>query len=289
VEPDLDLVAEAVGSRPIAWQAARASGYTRSGAWRFETPDGSAFVKQAADEGSLSMLRREALVYSHVSGSFLPSFLGFADAGDRATLAVEFLADAHWPPPYPADVTPLFDALELVAAAEPPPELPAQGPPRSRWERVAADPEPLLSLGLCSREWLESSLDALIAAEAGAVFEGDKLVHNDVYSGNVCFTTRGAVLVDWGAAVRGSRWIDVAFAVLSVRVEGDTSPIVDFPDEGPFAAARSGHCAVEATAPLPEWAEPDATLREDQAQDLRHALRWAAEVLDLPTLGPYRG
>lgn len=289
MEPNLELIAEAVGSAPITWEPLRSGGYTRSRAWRVSTADGVVFAKEADDEGSLHMLRREAVVYKGVTGRFLPSFVGFADAGNRATLVVEFLADAHWPPPYPADVTPLFEALEHVAASDPPPELPAHGPRFARWERVAADPAPFLSLGLSSRAWLESSLDSLIAAEAGAVFEGDQLVHNDVYSGNVGFTSRGAVLVDWGAAVRGSRWIDVAFAVLSVRVEGGTSPIVDFPDEGPFAAALSGHCAVEATAPLPEWAEPDATLREDQAQDLRHALRWAAEVLDLPPLGPYRG
>jgi len=210
--------------------------------------------------------------------------VGFADASERAVLAVEFVENACWPPPYPADVTPLFDALESVAAAEPPPKLPAQGPRFSRWERVAADPAPLLGLGLCSRAWLESSLDPLIAAEAGAVFEGDELVHNDVYSGNVCFVDRGAMLVDWGAAVRGSRWIDMAFAVLDVRVEGGTPPIVHFPYEGPFAAALSGHFAVEAPAPLPDWAAPESTLREDMAGDLAHALRWATELLELPPL-----
>ena len=78
-----------------------------------------------------------------------------------------------------------------------------QGPRRSRWERVAADPEPLLGLGLCSRDWLAESIDTLIRAESQATFEGDDLVHNDIYSGNVGFRGSGAVLVDWGVAVRG--------------------------------------------------------------------------------------
>jgi hypothetical protein len=249
-----------------------------------DTTDGPVFVKQASDEGTLSMLRHEALVYSHVAGSFLPTYVGFADRGDRALLALEYVSDARWPPPYPDELTPLFAALETVSTVKPPPELPSHGSRWSRWQRVADDPEPLLGLGLCSREWLESALEALIAAEQQAVFEGSALVHNDVYSGNVCFDGRGAMLVDWGAAVRGSRWIDVAFAVLSVRVEGGVVPAFDFPEEAAFAAALAGHFAVEAHEPLPVWADPGSTLREDMAGDLAHALAWTAEVLELQPL-----
>jgi aminoglycoside phosphotransferase len=278
--PDLELVHTAVGEVTGAWKPLDGDGYTRSRAWRVETTDGPVFVKQAEDEGSLSMLRRESVVYRGVAGPFLPSLVGFADSGDRAVLAVEFLEGASWPPPYPEDVGPLFDALELVAAA-PPPELPVYGPWRSRWERVATDPEPFLGLGLRSREWLEASVGALIEAEARADFEGGALVHNDVYSGNVAFTSRGAVLVDWGAAMRGSRWIDIAFALLSVRAEGAAMPRVDFPAEAAFAAALSGHLAVDAPAPLPAWAEPGSTLRQDMAADLAHALDWVTALLGL--------
>jgi hypothetical protein len=284
VGPDLELLRAAVGERVLAWQRLDTGGYTRSHAWRVETGDGLVFVKQADDEGSLHMLRRERAVYRGVAGSFLPNFVGYADSDDQGLLAIELLEDASWPPPYPDDVGPLFDALELVAAALPPPELPAYGPWRSRWERLADDPEPFLGLGLRSREWLETGIDMLIEAEARADFEGDELVHNDVYSGNVGFTRRGAVLVDWGAAMRGSRWIDVAFALLSVRAEGGTVPGVDFPFEGHFAAALAGHLAMEAPAPLPAWAKPGSTLRQDMASDLAHALDWVGELLDLPRL-----
>jgi Phosphotransferase enzyme family len=284
VGPDLELVRAAIGEVAVAWVPLDTGGYTRSRAWRVETGDGPAFVKQAEDEGSLHMLRREAVVYRSVEGTFLPSFVGFADSGGRGVLAVELLEDASWPPPYPEDAGPLFDALELVAAATPPPELPAHGPWRSRWERITLDPEPFLGLGLRSREWLDASVGTLIEAEARADFEGDELVHNDVYSGNVGFTSRGAVLVDWGAAIRGSRWIDVAFALLSVRVEGATVPQTDFPSEAHFAAAIAGHLAAEAPAPLPAWAEPGSTLRQDMIADLAHALEWVTELLDLPRL-----
>ena len=242
------------------------------------------FLKEASDEGSLAMLRREAIVYANVSGGFLPALMGFADNGDRAVLALECLSDVCWPPPYPDDVSPLFAALEQTSASTPPSELPAHGKRHAKWERVAADPEPFLGLGVCSPDWLEQSLDELTAAENRADLEGDVLVHNDVYSGNVCFRGDDAVLIDWGCAVRGSRWIDVAFALLSVRVEGGVPPPLDFPDEPFFAAALSGHFAVEAPAAAPDWALPGSTLREDMKADLVHALRWAAEELELPPL-----
>jgi hypothetical protein len=103
VTPDLDRRTSALGSTPTRNESLTHGGYTRSRTWRAETTDGSFFVKEAADEGSLSMLRTEALVYASVAGPFLPAFVGFADAGDRAVLAVEYLPDAYWPPPYPKD------------------------------------------------------------------------------------------------------------------------------------------------------------------------------------------
>lgn len=282
MQPDLELVAAALGARPRSIEPLNQGGYTRSLSWRVETADGPAFVKQAEDEGSLHMLRREALVYEHVRGHFLPGFRGFADNGTRALLAIELLPDAHWPPPYPEDVAPLFHTLEELAAVGAPAELPSWKHRPSRWERIAADVSPLLGLGLCSEAWLEQALPTLIAAERDVVDVGDDLVHNDVYSGNVAFVGDRAVLVDWGAAVKGSRWVDVAFAVLSVRVEGGELPRVDLPNEGAHAASLAGHFALEAPMPPPEWTSPDSTLREDMVGDLAHALRWAAEALELP-------
>jgi Phosphotransferase enzyme family len=284
VLPDRALAASAIGTPPERLTPLEAGGYTRSRTWLAQTQDGSVFLKEAADKGSLAMLRREAIVYANVSGSFLPALVGFADDGDRAVLALEYLSGVHWPPPYPDDVSPLFAALEQASAASPPPELPVHGNRHSRWERIAADPEPLLGLGVCSAGWLEQSLDGLAAAEAQADFQGGELVHNDVYSGNVCFKGDAAVLVDWGTAVRGSRWIDVAFALLSVRAEGGVLPPLDFPAEPFFAAALSGHLATEAPTAAPEWASPGSTLREDMKADLVHALRWTAEKLELQPL-----
>jgi hypothetical protein len=82
--------------------------------------------------------------------------------------------------------------------------------------------------------------------------------------------------------MRGSSWIDVAFALLSVRAEGATIPRIGFPSEANFAAALAGHFAVE--APAPACAAPGSTLQQDMVADLAHALEWAGGLLDLPRL-----
>ncbi len=252
-------------------------GYTPVQRWRVRLAEGSsAFVKQGL--GVAAELR----VYGALEASFLPRCLGFDS--EQELLVLEDLSDAHWPPPYPAHVSALFEALGEVARTPAPSDL----PPLSRWDRpepgwttVRHDPGPFLGLGLCSAEWLEHALETLEAAERRASSEGDALVHNDVYSGNLCFADRGAVLVDWSEAARGSPLLDLAFAVLDLRCEGVPSPAVDFPDEGAWAARLAGLWAVEAPAPLPSWAAPDSKLREEQTRGLGAALQWAAETLGL--------
>ena len=61
-------------------------------------------------------------------------------------------------------------------------------------------------------------------------------------------------------------------------------PAVASPEIPSLAVAFAGHFALEAPAPLPDWAEEGSTLREDMAGDLAHALRWAVELLGLPAL-----
>ena len=284
--PNADVaaaVARVTGRRPVGWRPAR-SGYTRLPKWLVELDDGSsAFVKASAGERVGDDLDAELRVYEAVEGDFVPRLVGLVDEDDLRVLVLEDLSEARWPPPYPDDVTPLFDALNRLAEVEPPPAIALlERGEEPRWEQVGRDPEAFLRLGLCSREWLEGSLAALVEAERGAVIAGDRLVHNDLYSGNLCFAGDRAVLVDWAVARRGDPLLDRAFAVLSVRVEGGRLPPLEFPGEASFAALLSGLGAVEAPLPLPDWAESGSTLRQDQAGDLRHSLAWAAETLGLP-------
>jgi hypothetical protein len=272
----------ALGKDAANWEPVVGGGYTRQAKWRVRFADGStAFVKAAHEEPSSSALRREVGVYKSVDGPFLPRLIGALDDGAIVVLAVEDLADAHWPPPYPGDVRPLFEALDAVAATPAPDGLRVWSVARSNWREIAENPEPFLALGLCSGAWLEQVAESLVEAESRVSWAGDDFVHYDVYSGNVCFVGPRALLVDWDTAGRGNRWVDVAFALLNIRVEGARLPDVGLPQEGDYAALLSGHFAGEAPAPLPDWAE-GSSLREDMVADLRHALEWSADALGLP-------
>jgi hypothetical protein len=275
-------VRRAVRKDAVDWEPVIGGGYTRQAKWRVRFADGStAFVKAASGEPYSSTLRREVAVYESVEGLFLPRLVGAADDGALVVLAVEDLVEAQWPPPYPDDVRPLFDALDALAATPVPSGLRSWSVAGSNWQRIVDDPGPFLALGLCSAPWLEQVVQDLVQAESRVSWAGDDFVHYDIYSGNVCFVDSRALLVDWDTAGRGNRWVDVAFAFLNLRVEGAEPPDVGLPQEGDYAALLSGHFAVEAPGPLPEWAE-GSSLREDMVGDLRHALEWTADMLGLP-------
>jgi Phosphotransferase enzyme family len=243
-------------------------GYTRARKWRVRLEDGSyAFAKEARST--------ELAVYESVTGGFLPDVHEIRDG----VLVIEDLSGANWPPPYPDDVTPLFVALDEIAATAPPPQLRPLTDER-RWTAIADDPSALLDLGLCSIAWLERALPVLVEAEARVPQAGSGLVHNDVWADNVCFTDRGAVLVDWAEARIGNPRIDLAFALLSLNVEG--AAYLPVFDEPALAAFVMGIIATEAPLPLPDWAQAGSTLRDDQKSDLAVGLRWAAEQLALP-------
>lgn len=214
-------------------------------------------------------------MYESVHGDFLPHLV----EARHGVLLLEDLSAAHWPPPYPGDVDALFAAFDQIAATSPPPQL-RRLRDASAWEAIAAEPRPLLALGLCSAGWLERALPLLIEAEARVPRSGACLVHNDVWAGNLCFTERGVVLVDRAEAGIGNARIDLAFALLSLRVEGATMPRVE--DEAALAAFVAGIVATEASAAPPDWAVDGVKLREDQKADLAVALPWVAQQIDCP-------
>jgi hypothetical protein len=278
VSPE-EAVDLALGVGLRATRPAGGMGYTGARRWLVELDDGSrAFVKAGDDP----MLRMEVGVYRAVSGPFMPEVFGtYLDDG-AAVLVLEDLSGAIWPPPYPEDVAPLLDAVAQVAEAPPPDGLPAlRRRERPLWETVAEDPRPFLGLGACSRAWLDDALPALVEAERRAVKVGDELVHYDIWGANLCFDGPRALLVDWGAAVRGDPRVDLAFTLFALRFEAGRRLDVDFPEEGAYAAELAVSQALEATRPLPDWAPPDSTLRADQAAAVRPALLWAAEELGL--------
>jgi Ser/Thr protein kinase RdoA (MazF antagonist) len=230
------------------------------------------FVKEAVDEQTLGWLRAEQAIYDAMAGSFMPAVVASGDG----ILILEDLSPAHWPPPWsPGHVEAVRRALDELHALAPPPALP--GPEdkedlRGGWRTVAASPAPFLSLGMCTPEWLEHGLPALVDASDRAALDGDSVIHMDVRSDNLCLIDGRCKLVDWNWACRGNPDLDVAYWLPSLRLEGGPEP----EGHGELAAVFAGYLAARAGLP-----EPVKGVRAIQKAQLTVALPWAARELGL--------
>jgi hypothetical protein len=181
------------------------------------------FAKLAVTDETAGFLRDEHAVYSRLGASFLPKLLGWDD-GDRPLLVIEDLSDAHWPPPWrPGDVEAVTATLAQLRTCTPPDSLARVESDRAeltRWPLVAADPEPLLTVGVCGAEWLDAHLPALIRAAEAAPLDGDHLLHLDVRSDNICIRDGRAMLIDWNWAMVGNPDLDLAGWLPSLEAEG---------------------------------------------------------------------
>jgi hypothetical protein len=154
---DVERVAAALKARRWRGSASTEASRPRPAAGsRPPRTAGRAFVKIGWTLDTASWIRDEYLFYARMRGvPFLPTFVGWADDGERPVLALEDLSGAAWPPPWdPRRVEQAIACLEEVAAATPPPDLPTARSSQwslNGWPEVARDPSPFLSLGLCSR------------------------------------------------------------------------------------------------------------------------------------------
>ena len=214
----------------------------------------------------------------------MPRFIAWDDGNDGPVLIIEDLTDAHWPPPWrPGDVEAVLTTLRSLRANIPPEGLPpVEQSSIVGWPRVAADPGPFLSLGLCSRTWLERALPALVKAEGQARIEGEEFIHLDVRSDNICIRDGVALLVDWNHACLANGAFDIAAWLPSLHAEGGPRPSSILPAEPGFAALLSGYMAAQAGLPPPVGAP---RVRDVQLQQLGTALPWAIEELGLVPLG----
>jgi hypothetical protein len=277
-------VRKATGARPTSWQHVVA-GHTHAEKWLVELANGErAFVKAGLGPAG-EQIEREASVLGSVAAPYMPQLLGASNAGPWAVLVLEDLSAAQWPPPYVDDGAALLEAVNQVGSTPPPPGLrrrPEGRPFGTYWQRIAADPEPVLALGALTAEWLEAAQPSLDEAESVARLAGDDLLHDDVWAGNVCYAERGAVLVDWASASIGDRRVDLAYALLSIRAEGAAPPAVEFPDEAAYAALLAGANAFQAAQPVDPSIRHADVLRAGWLHDLEYALDWASELLELP-------
>jgi aminoglycoside phosphotransferase (APT) family kinase protein len=241
------------------------------------------FIKAGAEDITSGFLRDEIKVYRSVREPFMPAFHG-ADEGDPPFLLLEDLSGCFDVPPWTdGKIAAVVEVIERLRTTTAPPELGSTERYRdewvSCWEKVAADPEPFLALGLCSREWLRKSLPALSAAAEAAPLAGDVLTHIDIRSDNLAFVDGRAKLADWNWACAGHPQLDLACWLPSLHAEGGPPPEELMPEGGAeFAALLSGVWAAVAGLPPPPTA---GRVREVQLAQLRVALPWAARELGL--------
>ena len=287
-EPRFPLSAarEAVGSNVVEWEAVATRGYARSSAhWRARLADGRrVFIKQALIGTAVECLRAERVIYEAVSRPFMPLFYGAYDDGELALIVLEDLTDEEWPPPWsPSRIESVLVSLAELHRISPPKELEKLEAIRGEivgWSDIAANPEPMLTTGLCTPAWLEEALPVLMQAGKNAQLDGTELLHLDVRSDNLCLRGVDALFFDWNLARIGNGDFDVAFWLPSLTLEGGPPPWEVLPDAGLLAAAVAGFFAVRAGLPPPATAP---TVRGFQRAQAQVALAWTARELDLPT------
>lgn len=279
----LAAITAATGTPPTAWRHVVA-GHTHAEKWLVELRDGrKAFVKAGIEPSARAQIEREGTILESVAAAYMPRLYGTATVEDWTVLVLEDLSHGHWPPPYPDRGAALLETVLEVAATPAPHGLhrrPEGRPFGTYWQRIAADPEPVLAQGLFSAAWLEKTQPILDAAESLALLAGDDFLHDDVWAGNVCYTDRAPLLIDWASATIGDRRIDLAYALLSIRSAGATPPPVEFPEEAAYAALIAGANAYQAAQPVDDSIRHVSILREGWLYDLAFALDWASELLD---------
>lgn len=139
-------------------------------------------------------------------------------------------------------------------------------------------PEPFLSLGLVTPQWLDRALPTLIAAEQSAQLSGDALTHLDLRSDNLCLTAEGIKFIDWAEACRSAPDVDLAFFLPSLAYERGPLPDTILPSRPDMAALVAGFFAARAGLPI----IPQAPfVRRVQQEQLSTALPWAMRELGL--------
>jgi thiamine kinase-like enzyme len=285
-EPSPPVAARAarlLGWTPTAWRPV-GGGYTPAARYVASSGSERAFVKVATTPLTATQLRAEGVVYERLTGAFMPSLIGWEDHEVEPILVIEDLSDARWPPPWDGPALDrVLEQLEKVHASTVKLRgfADAHGAVSEGWASVAAAPEPFLSLGLTSREWLAGALPKLIEAEAACPTDGSSVAHFDLRSDNICLPKSGAKFIDWADASLGNPDLDLGFWLPSLCFEDGPPPDELLPDAPQIAAFVSGYFASHAGLPI----IPNAPfVRRVQQEQLSTALPWAVRALKLDDL-----
>lgn len=280
-----ELLEDAIGKKSVRWTVPDCG---LSSAHRFSVlfeNSYSVFVKAATDEDTEQWLRNEHLALSSGNRKFMPRVIEWLDIpGIRPVLITEDLSMAYWPASHagvtwrPGDIDLLFDGLKELSAAQAALTLPVLRNRRtSIWSDIANDPASFLNLKLCSKQWLNQSISALIEAEKSTDVTGDRLVHGDMRSDNICIAGSQVIFVDWSHAARGNGRHDLASVLPTLHLEGGPDPYQLMPEGGSHASAASAmHIRrLLEDSSMPEW------LRAVFVRIIGVELEWVARCLGL--------
>lgn len=279
--PDIAArVERLLGWSPESWRPVQ-GGYTPTARYAVAAGSRTGFVKVATTPMTAWQINREIAAYAGISGRFVPHVLGAETDPDVPILIIEELSAATWPPPW--DDRTVGMVLETIAEMHATPSTLAHGGlllgREAGWPTVAETPEPFLSLGLVSANWLDRALPALIAAETACEFRGEALTHLDLRSDNLCITPEGVKIVDWAEACLSAADVDLGFFLPSLAFEGGPLPETVQPDRPEIAALVSGFFAARAGLPDIPLAP---FVRRVQREQLSTALPWVIRALGLP-------
>lgn len=252
--------------------------------------DGSrVFIKAATDEQTERWLRTEYLALRQVPERFVPDVVAWLDdPGCHPILVVEDLRRAHWPASHQGvdwregDIDRVLAAVADLSGVRAPSTFvqstrrrPAYWP---AFVRGGQDHDAFLDLGLCSSAWLFYAAPVLTQAEAHLDDSGNRVVHGDLRSDNMCLDAERVVFVDWSHASRGHAEHDLALLLPTLHLEGGPLPYDVLPAGGGWAAAG---CALLARRLLDERTTP-SWLALVFIRLAAIDLAWAASCLGLP-------
>lgn len=275
--------------QPVGEWAKPDTGLSAAARYSVTLEDGShVFIKAATDEQTGRWLRTEHLALQHVPERFVPHVLAWLDEpGCHPILVVEDLRHAHWPASHQGvdwregDINRVLAAVSDLSGVRAPSAFAPTSRHPARWPAFVPEGpnhDAFLGLRLCSAAWLTYAAPLLIEAEASLDDSGDRLVHGDLRSDNMCIDSERVVFVDWSDASRGNAEHDLAELLPTLHLEGGPEPYEMLPTGGGWAAAG---CALLARRVLDERSLP-SWLATVFVRLAAIDLSWAASCLGLP-------
>ena len=280
LQPSPDVVnrVTALVGKPRRWTP-RSGGFSSAGLWTISVKGDSHFVKASTTDDTARFLRDEASILNEFSAPFMPSVVAFDDDGSRPLLILEDLSQAMWPPPWNMPrAKAVLHVLEAIADVRPNGTLPHLEFDHY-WPKIAEDHQRVVDLGVISSDWLDGAYDTISTVAEQRDVSGDRLVHGDIRSDNLCFADR-TVVVDWNWASIGNPVFDRVAWLPTLALEGGPPPWTQLGGEPELVAALAGFFLHYATQP--DHPEVRADLRQFQRQQAAVLLQWAARELDLP-------